>query len=85
MSQRSVRVCAPTRREGREVWVDGRSLGSARSLRALTELLNAAGWEGMDEVDVAEWAVIEWYGGGPEVWSQQSDPWPVSAVGPGTG
>ncbi|MEU6273968.1 hypothetical protein ABZ871_16410 [Streptomyces populi] len=85
MSERSVMVYPPTGREGRQVWVDGKSVGVARSLRALTELLNAAGWDGMDEVDVAEWGVIEWYGGGPEVWSLWSDPWPVSVRQPGSG
>ncbi|MFB7244174.1 hypothetical protein CW362_08690 [Streptomyces populi] len=85
MSERSVMVCPPTRRDGRQVWVDGKPMGEAQSLRALTELLNAAGWDDMDEVDVAEWEVIEWYGGGPEVWSLWSDPWPVSARQPGSG
>ncbi|WP_406368512.1 hypothetical protein OG788_45825 [Streptomyces sp. NBC_00647] len=76
MSERSVIVYPPTRRVGRPVWVDGRPAGTVRSLRALTELLQRAGWEGLDEVDVAELPVIEWHGGGPEVWSPgASDPW----------
>ncbi|MFD9467221.1 hypothetical protein [Streptomyces sp. NPDC060027] len=76
MRERSVIVHPPTRRVGRLVWVDGRPAGTVRSLRALTELLNQAGWEGLDEVDVAELPVIEWHGGGPEVWSPGApDPW----------
>ncbi|MFE1285711.1 hypothetical protein [Streptomyces sp. NPDC058751] len=79
MSERSVIVYPPTKRDGRQVWVDGKLVGTARDLRVLTELLNAAGWEDMDEVDVAEWEVVKWYGGGPEAWSLWSDPWPASA------
>ncbi|MFJ7965546.1 hypothetical protein [Streptomyces sp. NPDC096324] len=85
MSERSVIVHPPTKRDGRQVWVDGKLAGAARDLRALTRLLNTAGWADMDEVDVAEWAVIEWHGGGPEAWSLWTDPWPASARLPGVG
>ncbi|MGW7610259.1 hypothetical protein ACWGKW_23860 [Streptomyces sp. NPDC054766] len=78
MTERSVIVYPPTKLGGRLVWVDGRPVGTVRGLRALTELLNAAGWEGLDEVDVAELPVIEWHGGGPEVWSAWADPWSAS-------
>ncbi|WP_435224254.1 hypothetical protein [Streptomyces sp. Tue6028] len=49
--------------------MDQRLVGTAHSLRDLTELLRRAGWEGLDEVDVADLPVIEWHGGGPEAWS----------------
>ncbi|MFG2311536.1 hypothetical protein ACGFS9_23165 [Streptomyces sp. NPDC048566] len=75
MDESSVVVHPPTAAGGRRVWLDGRPLGVARSLRALTRLLNEAGWEGADEVDVAESPVIEWHGGGPETWSAWGDPW----------
>lgn len=79
MSERSVIVYPPTKREGRQVWVDGKFAGTAVSLRALTELLRCAGWGGLDEVDVAELPVIEWHGGGPEAWSLRTDLWPAGA------
>ncbi len=69
VSERSVIVCLPVKGEGRRVWVDQRLVGTAHSLRDLTELLRRAGWEGLDEVDVADLPVIEWHGGGPEAWS----------------
>ncbi|MEU4084366.1 hypothetical protein [Streptomyces aureus] len=83
MNEPSVIVDPPTKRDGRRVWVDGTCVGAARSLRALTELLNAAGWDTMDEVDVSECGVIEWHGGGPEAWTVWSDRWPVSPRQPG--
>ncbi|MCX4918961.1 hypothetical protein ACFWA4_34595 [Streptomyces sp. NPDC060011] len=80
MSERSVIVHPPTPRVGREVWVDGKLVGQARSLGELTVLLNGSGWPGLDEVDVAESPVIEWHGGGPEVWTPWADPWSASAT-----
>ncbi|MFD4569452.1 hypothetical protein ACFWOX_34480 [Streptomyces sp. NPDC058467] len=70
MTERSVTISPPTRDEGRQVWVDGALLGAVRSLSGLTHLLQGAGWEGLDEVDVADLPIIEWYGGGPEVWAR---------------
>lgn len=78
MSERSVIVRPPAPRVGREVWVDGKLSGRACSLGELTRLLNRLGWPGLDEVDVAESPVIEWHGGGPEVWTPWADPWPTS-------
>ncbi|KAF5999632.1 hypothetical protein ACFVYV_51530 [Streptomyces mirabilis] len=69
MTERSVIISPPTRAEGRQVWVDGELLGAVHSLSGLTHVLQGAGWQGLDEVDAAELPVIEWYGGGPEVWS----------------
>lgn len=48
----------------------GEVLGTAYSLHELTLLLRQAGLGG-DEVDVAESDLIEWHGGGPEVWPRQ--------------
>ncbi len=67
----SVIVSPPVRGEGRQVWVGEVLLGTVHSLSGLTHLLQCEGWEGFDEVDVAEMSVIEWYGGGPEVWSRR--------------
>ncbi|MFH8394469.1 hypothetical protein [Streptomyces sp. NPDC018036] len=66
--------------QGRQVWVDGALVGTADSLRALKELLHKAGWDGLDEVDVAELPIIEWYGGGPEVWAPGADHWPPAGL-----
>lgn len=71
MTERSVIISPPTRDEGRQVWVDGALLGAVHSLSGLTHLLQRAGWEGLDEMDVADLPIIEWYGGGPEVWSRR--------------
>jgi hypothetical protein len=53
---------------GRLVRVNGEILGFAHSLRDLTVFLRHSGLEG-DEIDVANSELIEWHGGGPEVWS----------------
>ncbi|MGI5133790.1 MULTISPECIES: hypothetical protein [unclassified Streptomyces] len=34
----------------------------------LSVFLERVGMEGLDEVDVADSPLIEWHGGGPEVW-----------------
>ncbi|WP_406368587.1 hypothetical protein OG788_45505 [Streptomyces sp. NBC_00647] len=78
MIERSVIVHPPTKGAGRPVWVDGKSAGTVRSLRALTELLHREGFEGLDEIDVAELPIIEWHGGGPEIWTPWAHPWPAS-------
>jgi hypothetical protein len=79
MREMSVIVYPPTGCTGRQVWIDGRAAGEVHSLGALTELLRRAGWEALDEVDVAELPFIEWHGGGPEVWTSWASPWPASA------
>ncbi|MFF0190856.1 hypothetical protein [Streptomyces sp. NPDC005244] len=84
MSARAIVVRQPLPRAGRQVWVDGKPAGRVRSLGELTELLHREGWQDLDEVDVAESPVIEWHGGGPEVWTPWSaSPWPASATGVG--
>lgn len=35
------------------------------------EPVRQAGWESLDEIDAADLPIIEWHGGGPEVWSQR--------------
>ncbi|MGW7611638.1 hypothetical protein ACWGKW_31160 [Streptomyces sp. NPDC054766] len=69
MKERSVIVYPPVKYEGRKVEVDGVLVGRACGLRDLTEVLQRAGWEGLDEVDVLDLPAIEWHGGGPEAWS----------------
>ncbi|MEV1083728.1 hypothetical protein AB0I98_36885 [Streptomyces sp. NPDC050211] len=69
MSQLRVIVCPPSDTGGRQVRVDGETLGTAYGLHDVSVFLDRAGLTGMDEVDVMESPLIEWHGGGPEVWS----------------
>lgn len=69
MTERRVIVSPPNSTGGRRCRVDGETLGTAYSLHDLSVFLEQAGLEGLDEVDVAESPLIEWHGGGPEVWS----------------
>ncbi|POX51090.1 hypothetical protein [Streptomyces sp. Ru72] len=71
MAERRVIVYPPSESGGRRVRVDGEILGTAYSLHDLTVFLQHAGLEGVDEVDVAESPLIEWHGGGPEVWERE--------------
>ncbi|MEV5987733.1 hypothetical protein AB0L85_22420 [Streptomyces sp. NPDC052051] len=68
MAERRVIVDRPEEGGGRRVQVDGESLGVAYSLHDLSVFLERAGLEGLDELDVAMSPLIEWHGGGPEVW-----------------
>lgn len=70
MAERRVIVAPPSETGGRRVRVDDEILGRAYSLRDLAILLQGIGLEGWDEVDVAESPLIEWHGGGPEVWER---------------
>ncbi|MER6128804.1 hypothetical protein ABT173_40850 [Streptomyces sp. NPDC001795] len=69
MAERRVIVSPPGEGGGRRVQVDGETLGTAFSLHDLAALLQGAGLETSDELDVAESPLIEWHGGGPEVWA----------------
>lgn len=68
MPEPRVTVSPPSESGGRRVRVDGESLGTAYSLRDVAVLLQRAGLEGWDEMDVLESGLIDWQGGGPEVW-----------------
>ncbi|MCN9240433.1 hypothetical protein NGF19_06435 [Streptomyces sp. RY43-2] len=68
MAERRVIVDRPGEGGGRRVQVDGESLGMAYNLHDLSVFLERAGLEGLDELDVAMSPLIEWHGGGPEVW-----------------
>ncbi|MER7835303.1 hypothetical protein ABTY98_05170 [Streptomyces sp. NPDC096040] len=54
---------------GRRVRVDGEILGLAFRLADVAEFLRRAGLEG---VDVESSPLIEWRGGGPDVWGSAS-------------
>ncbi|MEU6366705.1 hypothetical protein ABZ876_13490 [Streptomyces sp. NPDC046931] len=68
MAERRVIVFPPGEGGGRRVQVDSETLGTAYSLHDLTVFLERAGLEGMDELDVVMSPLVEWHGGGPEVW-----------------
>ncbi|POX56258.1 hypothetical protein C3489_05935 [Streptomyces sp. Ru71] len=61
-------VYPPDNQGGRRVRADGTLLGRAYRLRDVVALLQEAGLEGIDDLDVIRSDDIEWRGGGPEVW-----------------
>ncbi|MEU5281141.1 hypothetical protein AB0G87_32575 [Streptomyces asoensis] len=61
-------VYPPDEGGGRRVRVDGEILGRAYSLRDIAEFLRRAGIEEVDEGYVAMSGLIEWRGGGPDIW-----------------
>lgn len=65
-------VSPPNETGGRRVRVDSETLGTAYSLHDLSVYLQRAGMEGLDEGDVADSPLIDWHGGGPEVWPAAS-------------
>ncbi|QHA07901.1 hypothetical protein GQF42_35580 [Streptomyces broussonetiae] len=68
MAERRVIVFPPGEGGGRRVQVDSETLGTAHSLHDLSVFLERAGLEGLDVVDLVNSPLIEWLGGGPEVW-----------------
>lgn len=65
MAVAPVVVYPPSSTGGRRVRADGEILGVAYSEADLVEFLRRAG---VEEPDVRESGLIEWRGGGPEVW-----------------
>ncbi|MFD5266274.1 hypothetical protein [Streptomyces sp. NPDC058335] len=61
-------VYPPAEDGGRRVRAGNQFLGMAYGLLDVAEFLRLAGLEGIDDIDVAGMAEIEWRGGGPEVW-----------------
>ncbi|MEU9214043.1 hypothetical protein AB0D27_40675 [Streptomyces sp. NPDC048415] len=62
-------VYPPDETGGRRVRVDDEILGRAYGLRDVAEFLRRAGIEDVEEEYVAASGLIEWRGGGPDVWS----------------
>lgn len=54
---------------GRRVRADGTILGMAYSVRDVAAFMQQAGLQEWDEMDVVRSDLIEWRGGGPDVWS----------------
>lgn len=61
-------VYPPSVTGGRRVRVDGSILGLAYSAVDVAEFLRRAGLDGIDDVDVVRSPLIDWRGGGPDVW-----------------
>ena len=62
-------VYPPDEQGGRRVRVDGTILGRAYSVRDIAAFMQEAGQQSFDEMDVVRSALIEWRGGGPDVWT----------------
>jgi hypothetical protein len=69
MAERPVIVSPPRPTGGRRVRVDGEVLGLAYGLADLVEFLRRAGLEELDQVDAERSELIEWRGGGPDLWT----------------
>ena len=67
-TDRPVIVHPPGESGGRRVRVDGTILGLAYSPRDIAAFMQEAGLAGFDEMDVVRSGLIEWRGGGPNVW-----------------
>lgn len=67
-SERPVVVYPPDEDGGRRVRAAGEILGRAFDLQDLVEFLRRAGVEEVNEVWVRRSSLIEWRGGGPDVW-----------------
>ncbi|MGW1587300.1 hypothetical protein [Streptomyces sp. NPDC002386] len=67
--QRPVVVHPPSPGGGRRVRADGEILGLAYSLADVAEFLRRAGLD-VDPAETAESPLIEWRGGGPDVWGE---------------
>jgi hypothetical protein len=61
-------VYPPDEDGGRRVRVEGTILGRAFRLGDVVALLQTAGLQGIDDLDVAGADWIEWRGGGPDAW-----------------
>ncbi|MFI7413957.1 hypothetical protein ACIBU0_35420 [Streptomyces sp. NPDC049627] len=69
-STQPVVVYPPAEDGGRRVRADDQFLGMAYGLLDVAEFLRRAGIEDADPAYVRESGLIEWRGGGPEVWGR---------------
>lgn len=68
-TDRPVIVYPPDETGGRRVRVDGTILGLAYRVQDIAALLQTAGLQEWDEMDVVRSALIDWRGSGPNVWT----------------
>lgn len=62
-------VYPPDEDGGRRVRVDAVILGRAFSVQDIAAFMQTAGLQDWNEMDVIRSEMIEWQGGGPEVWT----------------
>ncbi|MET7983030.1 hypothetical protein [Streptomyces sp. NPDC005281] len=63
-------IYPPDEDGGRRVRVDGVILGRAFSVQDVAAFMQTAGLQDWNEMDVVRSELIEWRGGGPDVWEQ---------------
>jgi hypothetical protein len=63
-------IYPPDEDGGRRVRVDGVILGRAFNVRDVVAFMQEAGLQDWGEMDVVRSELIDWRGGGPEVWEQ---------------
>ncbi len=61
-------VYPPDEEGGRRVRVVGEVLGRAYGVQDVARFLQEAGLQDWDELDVVRSTLVEWRGGGPDVW-----------------
>ncbi|MGW7498615.1 hypothetical protein ACWGKA_30595 [Streptomyces luteogriseus] len=62
-------IYPPDEDGGRRVRIDGAIVGRAFSVQDVARFMQEAGLQEFDEMDVVRSLLIEWRGGGPEVWT----------------
>lgn len=68
-SDRPVIVYPPGEDGGRRVRIGGRFVGLAYRATDIAAFVQEAGLQGWDDMDVVRSELIEWRGGGPDVWT----------------
>ncbi|MFE6408492.1 hypothetical protein ACFVOR_16335 [Streptomyces sp. NPDC057837] len=63
-------IYPPDEDGGRRVRIDNAIVGRAFSVRDVAAFMQEAGLQGWDEMDVVRSSLIEWRGGGVDVWWQ---------------
>jgi hypothetical protein len=62
-------IYPPDEDGGRRVRIDGSIRGRAFSVQDVARFMQEAGLQEFDEMDVVRSLLIEWRGGGPDVWT----------------
>ncbi|MFI0268591.1 hypothetical protein [Streptomyces luteogriseus] len=62
-------IYPPDEDGGRRVRIDSAIVGRAFSVQDVARFMQEAGLQEFDEMDVVRSLLIQWRGGGPEVWT----------------
>ncbi|MFF5984407.1 hypothetical protein ACFY78_36750 [Streptomyces olindensis] len=62
-------IYPPDEDGGRRVRIEGAIVGRAFSMQDVAAFMQEAGLQQFDEMDVVRSSLIEWRGGGPDVWA----------------